>query len=161
MRASTYGCAGAGAHGPRRREPLHKIAPHHLKQVSLKKGEEEEEEETAAGALVSRGAEGEDEVEVAELLVHHEGEDAHHRRAAVVELDRALRELLLVGIVVPELEAAGAAVLREVLEAVADVPRELGVAAVVAGHVEVHAAERHDQPAEVASREGAEGAEAT
>ena len=71
MRASTYGCAGAGAHGPRRREPLHKIAPHHLKQVSLKKGEEEEEEETAAGALVSRGAEGEDEVEVAELLVDH------------------------------------------------------------------------------------------
>ena len=104
MRASTYGCAGAGAHGPRRREPLHKIAPHHLKQVSLKKGGEEEEE-TAADALVSRGAEGEDEVEVAELLVHHEGEDAHHRRAAVVELDRALRELLLVGIVVPELEA--------------------------------------------------------
>ena len=51
----------------------------------------------------------------AELLVHHEANDAHHGGAAVVELDAALSVLLLRGEGVP----------AKVEEAVAEVAREL------------------------------------
>ena len=109
----------------------------------------------------ARGTEREDGVYVTELVVDHEAENAHLRGAAVVELDGALLGLGLVIEHVPHGVHALAGVFGEVHGAVADVARELGVAGVVARHVEVDPAQGDDDPKKVARRQHFEGAEAT
>jgi len=109
----------------------------------------------------ARGTEREDGIYVAELVMDHEAENAHLRGAAVVELDGALLGLGLVVEHVPHGVHALAGVFGEVHGAVADVARELGVAGVVARHVEVDPAQGDDDPKKVARRQHFEGAEAT
>eukprot|EP00618_Florenciella_parvula_P019197 CAMPEP_0119540432 /NCGR_PEP_ID=MMETSP1344-20130328/52321_1 /TAXON_ID=236787 /ORGANISM="Florenciella parvula, Strain CCMP2471" /LENGTH=212 /DNA_ID=CAMNT_0007584179 /DNA_START=48 /DNA_END=684 /DNA_ORIENTATION=- len=83
-------------------------------------------------------------------LVHHEGEDAHLRGTAVVELDGTLLELLLRGELVP----------AEVDEAVAEVTRELAEAGHVTHDEDLEGAAEENNLPETSSRELGEGREA-